>query len=592
MGRKHSYIGGIIGADPLLSGSPRPGVSNLGSLGGDGASDEHWDDVTLLLNGDDATIADVSSASTTLAVGNSVSRSTSVYKYGSGSLRFDESAAGDSGTYISYDGPNLGTGDFTVEMWWRPDALPLGSYAYDENIWDTRKNNSNHPLINYSGGTGDAEINLFADGSFKISSAASLTASTWHHIALVRSGGRYELFVDGGSQGTYDTATAVSATEHYIGRKFSGTNFYSLNAHLDDFRFTPGVARYTAAFTPPTASFPTTSSVTRPTRRWGGITGRSLVTSGGNVPTTGVLSLAEMLQARPGGAIWDGNGAEILMVAGGGGGGSNGRYRGSGGGGGAGAYRTLSNHALTTGTSYNITVGNGGAGGSQASGYNSGISIGGDGSATTAFGYTQDGGGGGGEGLYASGRSSTGTDGGSGGGGGYQNAGGSGGSLGNNGNSGTSGSPYAGGGGGGAGAAGSNGSGGNGHGGIGSQWAADGTYYAGGGGGGAESSTTGVGGDGGGGDALPQTALNSSLTADAGTPNTGGGGGGSSGQEACNGGDGGSGVVKIWIPTANYSNYTATGLTVSADTAFTRADTSAVGTMLSITSGSGTITFN
>ena len=38
------------------------------------------------------------------------------------------------------------------------------------------------------------------------------------------------------------------------------------------------------------------ASTTRPTRRWGGMTGRSLVESG-NVPTTGVLSLPELLQA-------------------------------------------------------------------------------------------------------------------------------------------------------------------------------------------------------------------------------------------------------------------------------------------------------
>jgi len=37
MTRKHNYIGGIIGADPLVSSAPRPGVSNLGALGGDGA---------------------------------------------------------------------------------------------------------------------------------------------------------------------------------------------------------------------------------------------------------------------------------------------------------------------------------------------------------------------------------------------------------------------------------------------------------------------------------------------------------------------------------------------------------------------------
>lgn len=37
------------------------------------------------------------------------------------------------------------------------------------------------------------------------------------------------------------------------------------------------------------------ASTTRPKRRWGGMTGRSLVASG-NVPTTGVLSLAEHYQ--------------------------------------------------------------------------------------------------------------------------------------------------------------------------------------------------------------------------------------------------------------------------------------------------------
>jgi len=37
MPRKHKHIGGIIGADPLPSGSPRPGVSNLAELGADNA---------------------------------------------------------------------------------------------------------------------------------------------------------------------------------------------------------------------------------------------------------------------------------------------------------------------------------------------------------------------------------------------------------------------------------------------------------------------------------------------------------------------------------------------------------------------------
>ena len=284
------YLGGIMGGESRIEsgggGLKNTGILSLEEAGTQGVGgDDNWDDVTLLLNGDDATIEDVSSASTAIEYGTSVSRNTntSTVQYGSGSLQFDESA-GDAETYISYDGPNLGTGDFTVEMWWRPDALPLGSYNDDENIWDLRKDYTNHPLINYSGGTGAAEINLFADGSFRIRSTASLTASAWHHIALVRSNGLYKLFVGGVSQGTYDTATAVSATKHYIGRRFAAGgngNYYALNANLDDFRFTPGVVRYTADFTPPTKSFPTSAAtITLPQLSWGGITGRSVLTDG------------------------------------------------------------------------------------------------------------------------------------------------------------------------------------------------------------------------------------------------------------------------------------------------------------------------
>lgn len=66
------------------------------------------------------------------------------------------------------------------------------------------------------------------------------------------------------------------------------------------------------------------STIKRPTRRWGGITGRSLVTSGGSLPTTGVLSLAEMnvttsfsggtTTAAPGGVLFEDTGTHSWTV--------------------------------------------------------------------------------------------------------------------------------------------------------------------------------------------------------------------------------------------------------------------------------------
>ena len=247
-----------------------------------------------------------------------------------------------------------------------------------------------------------------------------------------------------------------------------------------------------------------------------------------------------------------------MVVAGGGGGG--GEY---GGGGGAGGYREGRNvpidnftasplvadaptNAITlTATSFPITVGGGGAGGSSppvaGNGVNSVFST-----ITSA---------GGGAGRYDNPAPSVGS-GGSGGGGG----GGSGGEAGfgntppvsppqgNNGAGGPQGAPnYGRAGGGGAGATGSSGSptsGGNGGAGVASSITGSSTTRAGGGGGGIYNgpATAGTGGSGGGGAGSPGTPVGV-----AGTSNTGGGGGGSSyvGPTSSGGGNGGSGIVVI-----------------------------------------------
>jgi hypothetical protein len=232
---------------------------------------------------------------------------------------------------------------------------------------------------------------------------------------------------------------------------------------------------------------------------------------------------------------------EYLVVAGGGGSGYGNGF--CGGGGGAGGYRIGSGLAVTAGTSYDVTVGAGGAGGT----YDRGSAAG---SPSTFSSITSAGGGQGGQGGAAGG------NGGSGGGaGGFPNTGRAAGagntpstspSQGNNG-----GSPGSslGGGGGGAGSAG-NPSGLNGGSAAASTISGSTVYYAGGGGGSpnglgggtATSSEKGGGGDGGG--AGPVGGV-------AGSPNTGGGAGGAGGFAPDGAGafaghkSGGSGIVII-----------------------------------------------
>ena len=276
-----------------------------------------------------------------------------------------------------------------------------------------------------------------------------------------------------------------------------------------------------------------------------------------------------------------------LIVGGGGSGGGD-----LGGGGGAGGV-LASTASVTSGTSYTITVGAGGAQTGTTRGSNT---VGNSGTSSTAFSLTAVGGGGGGAYANTSGSISNGQSGGSGGGGSGYDAPATG-----NGGSGTSGQGYAGGmaglpassynagGGGGAGGVGANsvtGNTGGGAGGVGVSSSISGSavFYGGGGGGSSYGGSTGtaggVGGNGGGGNGgFGSTANNGT----AGTVNRGGGGGGGAYNISVPqyGYAGGSGIVVVAYPLG-YKDATATG---------TYAKTTSGGNTIYTFTGSGTITF-
>lgn len=258
---------------------------------------------------------------------------------------------------------------------------------------------------------------------------------------------------------------------------------------------------------------------------------------------------------------------DVLVVAGGGGGAGEGGFSGGGGGGGGVIY--TSNYAVSLGTSYSISVGNGGrrsenfdaSTSGENSSFESIIAIGGG---WGAFGNGAGGNGGSGGGTDRDLPEGLGTAG--------------------QGNNGSRGSGYAGGGGGGANSAGSSPSDGvtGGNGGTGYTTNISGTslVYGGGGGGGGYYGNLGGSGGGSGGSGA------GGLTIPAGVPfaNQGGGGGGSNGgSSTVYGSAGAAGVVIVAYPQ-QYSNATSTSGTVS----FTIANGKKI---YKWTSGSGSITF-
>jgi hypothetical protein len=208
----------------------------------------------LLANCTNAGIPDFAMQNNLETVGNA-QVSTSVKKYGTGSISFDG-----SGDYLSSNPPTtdlyaFGTGDFTIEFW-----IYFNSTASVYIVYDTRPSGGNglYPTLVFDSST--TCINYFTNSSTRITGNITTASSSWNHIALCRSGTSTKLFVNGNQSGsTYTDSNAyLGATNRpIIGGDGNSLGSNGLNGYLDDLRITKGYARYTTTFTPPTAALPT-----------------------------------------------------------------------------------------------------------------------------------------------------------------------------------------------------------------------------------------------------------------------------------------------------------------------------------------------
>tara|TARA_Y100000114_G_scaffold25364_1_gene21066 strand:+ start:3106 stop:6105 length:3000 start_codon:yes stop_codon:yes gene_type:complete len=423
---------------------------------------------------------------------------------------FAVTASGDaaiSATQAKFGGKSLyldGTGDYLTVASGTEfrdfNSLPFtmeGFFYCTENssssfqvLLSTGNNNGGANSWNIALRPSDKLFHLF-DGT-QYSATGVWSVNTWHHFAVCFDGSNLRNFIDGTliSTNSYSNLTA-SYSDLEIGRR-SDNQFY-FSGYLDDITIIKGFAKYTAAFTAPTAA------------------------SGGKVLTTvadtrtfaSVFDMRSHYKERAA-DNWPSNDPKpiIFKVWGAGGGGTaadGGNRRGAGGGGGFAQGTTTA----APGTQFLLTVGSGGP---HTTGSNQqAISAGAYGGGGDGYAEEQDGGAGGGfSGVFTGSRTQANAiiiAGGGGGGASYtgsSNAGGGGGGGetgrdGKNGNPGSGGTQSAGGASGGgnatAGSALQGGNGGNKGAGNNRTGGGGGGGYYGGGGGGAQSN----GGDGGGG---------------------------------------------------------------------------------------------
>ncbi len=174
--------------------------------------------------------------------------STSTLKYGSASLY---SPTQSDFAIVPASADFEFTGDFTVECFVNFPTLPasyvdfLGNYtANNAQNWNMEAGSNGVIGIYMSGGTETNHV---------YTATNAIVADTWYHVAWVRSGTTSSFYLDGVFVGSRTLAGTLGENKAIT---IGARGFGSGPSRVDDVRITKGVARYTAAFTPPAQTFP------------------------------------------------------------------------------------------------------------------------------------------------------------------------------------------------------------------------------------------------------------------------------------------------------------------------------------------------
>lgn len=228
-------------------------------------TDASYSSVSLLLHMDGSngstTFTDSGPGARTVTRYGNTQISTAQNKFGGASAYFD--GAGDYLTLADNDAWHFGTGDFTIECWIRPASFPTS--GQNRGIMCQSLSSSNRGFNLYIPPTMQDVVATFWQNDSTIaaaygSSGNALSLNTWHHVAVVRDGSSFLMFIDGTLNGSASSAASIqnSTAVLDIGTLYSGsaiTNSY-FDGYIDEVRITKGVARYVANFTPPASPFP------------------------------------------------------------------------------------------------------------------------------------------------------------------------------------------------------------------------------------------------------------------------------------------------------------------------------------------------
>jgi hypothetical protein len=219
------------------------------------AVDDSYTKVLLHANGADTstTITDESGKSWTAS--NHAQIDTAQSKFGGASLLFDGSddyvSASDSDDFY-FDG------DFSIDFWGRVHAW--NSAGYWSVVASQYANSTSYWLAGIINDSGAYKLSFqfYSGGSGRLiqSDALTINLDTWYHFAICRSGNNYYFF----QAGTLKKTVASTYAHSNVGASLAvgariGWTWHFWNGHIDEFRLSKGIARWTESFTPPTLEY-------------------------------------------------------------------------------------------------------------------------------------------------------------------------------------------------------------------------------------------------------------------------------------------------------------------------------------------------
>lgn len=211
--------------------------------------------VTLLLNcngTDGGTIFTDSSNSNKTVTPSNTTTVTGIKRFGTASALFNGASS-----YLTLDDHsdwNYGSGNFTIEMWYKFSSVPTDVYtASGAQCLINQRFDANNMIALIASKTGFT-FSTWDGGSQTVLLSVTLNHDyEWHHVAVTRATNTFTIWVDGLSKGTTSASVTLPdlAAPLELGRASGGDRYFA--GWLDDVRLTKGVCRYPSEFVFPQA---------------------------------------------------------------------------------------------------------------------------------------------------------------------------------------------------------------------------------------------------------------------------------------------------------------------------------------------------